>query len=513
MPPAAPVPPAEPPSAVPAAAATVPATSEIAPAVTSTQATTLTAAAEPQPRSYRLVLTARAAMRTELVSAFPVDRDGNELDTAPGLLFQGRVGALIHHGQDPRRARWMAEFEADVRGTPTSPDLEGAGLPYEQDATVELRRAYGRHALAPWLHLAAGAMTNHWGLGLVGNDGAHGWTPENARFADQVSGDRVARFATMIGPFPALGGVLVVGAADYVLGDDVLLDDNAVQAVGAVQVGVTAPVSGGLYVARRYQWTDMDYELDAWVVDAAFRAELPKRATGGLTVTLEGEGALITGETSLAPTMDYPVQDVLQLGGALRATVTGARYGGVLDVLFASGDQNLYDDTQHGFRPDPNYDMGLLLYRVVLAGQSGRGAGTAGDPELVGYPAQGVDRIPTRGSATNTVAVFPRAVYRPAERTVVYGGPLLAFAPVHLTDPFASRIEGSHNLNALGGEAGHMLGIELDVGVRHQLDLGPARLSLGLEAGALLPGDAFTDASGDAMAPVWGGRVLLQATR
>jgi hypothetical protein len=315
----------------------------------------------------------------------------------------------------------------------------------------------------------------------------------------------------VLGPYPALGGTLVVAGGDYVLGDDVLLDDRAVQGVAALQLGVTRKIGGGVYVARRHQWTDDGYTLDAWVIDSAFRAELAR--LGGATLSVEGEGVAVFGTTSLAPTMDHPTQDVMQLGGALRATVAGRALGGVLDLLFATGDRNAYDDTQHGFRPDPNYDLGLLLYRVVLAGQSGRGAGTAGDPMLVGYPAQGVDRIPTRGSATNTFAVFPRAVYRAAKDTVVYGGPLLAFAPVTVVDPFASRIGGSSNRNALGGAPGTMLGVEVDVGVRHQHTIGATRLSLGLEAGALIPGDAFADATGEPMDPVWGGRLLLQASR
>lgn len=456
------------------------------------------------------VVTGAIATRTEVVTAFPVDRDGNQLDTAPGLLFQGRFGALVHAGTDARRARWTAELEIDLRGSPTSPDVAGEGLPYDQDAALELRRAYGRYALAPRLHVAAGAMTNHWGLGLVANDGAHGWTPDNARFADQVSGDRVGRVATYVGPYRALGGTLVVLAGDYVLGDDVLLEDRALQAIGAVQLGLGAPIGGGVYVARRHQWTDDGYQLDAWVADVAARAE---RKQGATTIKLEIEGVVIAGDTTLAPSMDFPSQDLLQFGGAVRATVAGPRVGGTVDVLVATGDQNPYDDTQHGFRPDPNYDLGLLLYRVVLAGQSGRGAGTAGDPELVGYPAQGVNRIPTRGSATNTIAVFPRAVYHPDASTTIYGGPLLALAPVRLTDPFASRIAGSSSVNALGGRAGNLLGIEADVGVRHQRKLGGVDLAVGVEAGALFPGNAFTDADGETMSPVWGGRLLLQANR
>jgi len=447
------------------------------------------------------------------VSAFPVDRDGGTLETAPGLLFQARLGGVAHQGADPKLAVWMAELELDLRGSPTSPDLAGVGFPYERDVAFELRRAYLRYAFAPQFRVAAGAMTNHWGLGLVANDGAHGWTADSGRFADPVSGDRVGRVAAMFGPYRSLGGTMIIAAADYVLGDDVLLDDRAVQAIAAIQVGLGAPLGGGVYLARRHQWTDEGYTLDAWVVDGALRAE--KAGLGpdsDITVKLEAEGVVVAGDTSLAPTMDYPSQHLLQLGAALRTSVSGSTLGGVLDVLFASGDQNMYDDTQHGFRPDPNYDFGLLLYRVVLAGQSGRGAGTAGDPMLVGYAAQGVDRIPTRGSATNTLAVFPRAVYRPGSHTSIYGGPLFAFAPAPVTDPFASRI-ASTNVNALGGEPGRVLGIEVDAGIRHRFELRGISIALGLEAGALFPGNAFVNATGDRMSTVWGGRFLLQANR
>jgi hypothetical protein len=471
-------------------------------------AAALEATAATPVRARTIAMAADLATRTEVVSAFPVDRDGQELTTAPGLMLQARLGVRAHAGADPRRARWLAEAELDLRGAPIAAELEGAGLPYERGGAVELRKAYLRVSLAPTVHLMAGAMINQWGLGLVANDGARAWSADDARFADPVSGDRVGRVAAVIGPLAPLGGTTVLLGGDYVLGDDVLLDDRAVQGVAALQVGRDAKVGGGLYVARRHQWTDDDYTLDAWAVDATVRAE----RRGATTVKLEAEAALVIGETSLAPSMDHPVQDVLQVGAALRGTLRRGKVGAVVDVLFASGDQNPYDDTQHGFHPDPNFEVGLLLYRVVLAGHSGRGSGNAGDPGLVGHPAEGVDRIATRGSATNTLAVFPRAVYRPTASTTVYGGPLVALSPEPLVDPFASRI-GGDSLNALGGTAGRLLGVEADVGARHQRAIAGVAVTLGVEVGALFPGDAFTAADGDAMAPVYGGRFLLQAHR
>lgn len=483
-----------------------PPTSTTAAATTGAVAATVEADASPPTRT--VTVQGELATRTELVSAFPVDRDGNELSATPGVMLQGRLGVRAHAGADPRRARWLAEAEVDLRGVPVDDDVTGTGLPYERDATVELRKAYVRLSVAPVAHLMAGVMTNQWGLGLVANDGARTWSAEDARFADPVSGDRVVRAATALGPFAPLGGTTVLVGGDYVLGDDVLLDDRAVQAVTAVQVGRGRALGGGLYVARRHQWTDDDYTLDAWAIDGNVRYE----RQGALRLRLEAEAALVIGETSLAPSLDHPVQDLLQVGAAVRASASKGAVGGVLDVLFASGDQNPYDDTQHAFRPDPNHEVGLLLYRVVLAGQSGRGAGNAADPGLVGQPAEGVERIATRGSATNTLAVFPRAVYRPSATTTIYGGPLVALSSEPLVDPFASRI-GGDNLNALGGAAGRLLGVEADVGVRHVHTVAGVAVTVGLEAGALVPGAAFTAADGETMGPVYGGRLLVSAHR
>ena len=39
---------------------------------------------------------------------------------------------------------------------------------------------------------------------------------------------------------------------------------------------------------------------------------------------------------------------------------------------------------QNAFRMDPNFEVGLLLFRHVLAAQTGRAPVTAGDPTLVG---------------------------------------------------------------------------------------------------------------------------------
>ena len=228
-----------------------------------------------------------------------------------------------------------------------------------------------------------------------------------------------------------------------------------------------------------------------------------------LQLTVELESALIIGETDLGSSPEFPQKDVLQLGVALRAGLSAGSLGGVLDVLFASGDSNYDDGDQNNFKPDPNFEMGLLLYRQVLAGQTGRAPFTASDPELVGRPNEDLERFPTRGSATNTVALFPRAWWRPLAGLEVHGGPLVAFTPVSNADPLNSRVAGGVPRTALDGDPGGYLGTELDVGVRYQALLGGTLLMAGLEGGVLFPGSALAAADGSTLDPIYGGRFLL----
>jgi len=230
-----------------------------------------------------------------------------------------------------------------------------------------------------------------------------------------------------------------------------------------------------------------------------------------LRLGLEAEGAVIFGDTALAPSTDYPEHEVLQTAVAFRASLDAGAVGSVVDFLFASGDQNIDDDVQHAFKADPNYEMGLLLFRHVIAGHTARGAHTAGDPTLVGVPANDLDRIPTRGSATNTVAVFPRIRYRPVDGFEAYAGPLFAFAVMPLVDPFNTRMAGGEIRSAPNGPAGVYLGTELDFGLRYRMNIEGGEITIGGEVGTLRPGSALSKPDGNGMDAVHGGRFLLNA--
>jgi hypothetical protein len=459
-----------------------------------------------KPGGWRLEPEASVAGRVETASAVPVDQDGGELDGGPALAPELRIGAHLDSGDALGDFVVGAEYEHDLATGYLRPDpVAGEGMPEAEGVSTELRKASARVSFRRFLNLGGGVMTSHWGLGLVANDGAHGWTPGTARFSDPRSGDRDLRGWLALGLSEKLG-LVTLFAVSRVLGDDVLLPgDEATQLIGAVQVGRGKDHSGGLYLVRRNQDAESGRGFDATVVDVFAVSNLHLdwgRLAGGL------EAALVLGETTLAATREHMTSDLRQLGVAARAIVDAKRFGGALDLLFSTGDQNLYDGEQTTFKPDPNHDMGLLLFRRVLAAQTGRSVATAGDPEIAGMPPDDLERFPTRGSAAGTFAVFPRAMVRPLPELEVYGGPLLAWSSGGPIDPLGTTAAGGSPRNAFGGEAGGFLGAEVDLGARWHYRFRWFDFSAGLEAGVLFPGTALGDSTG----AIYGGRGLLRVS-
>lgn len=446
--------------------------------------------------------------RGEAVSAFPVDSAGNELGGA-SLLPQVRLGALVSTKGLLLPFHLQFEYEHDLlTGTAAGrPDVQGDLLPNDQPLDHELRKLLLRASLGTYLHLQGGVTTSHWGMGLLANDGSHTWTPGSAQFRDSRSGDRVIRGQLATGPITSLN-MIAAFAVDSVLGDDIgLPEDDAIQFIGAVKLGEGKRTNGGFYIVRRDQEATDGRTFGIWALDATAQTKI--KLQRNMLLTLEGEVAFIFGTTDLAGNREFPEQDIMQLGVAARATLDMGAWGGVLDFLYATGDRNFDDGKQNAFKADPNYEMGLLLFRQVLAGQSGRSVATAGDPDLVGVPNPGLERYPTRGSPSNTIAFFPKAFWRAFTDFEVYGGVLVALAEVEPADPLNTRIVGGQPRNALNGSPGRFLGTELDLGVRYQTLLDTTELMAGLEGGLLIPGSALAAQNDGSMDPVFGARLML----
>lgn len=464
-----------------------------------------------EPRGTLLQADFLLAGRAERATAFPVDRDGTRHNPGVTLAPMLRAGVRLDSGKLLAPFNVHGEYEHDLpTGFVAQQDgAEGQEMPGTQPIDHQLRKLYARVSLGPYLHVGGGFMTNQFGLGLLANDGAQStWTPGSARFADNRGGDRVLRGFLGTGPLTSLGITATV-AFDQVQGDDVMLEgDSALQAIGTASIGYGKPWGAGVFVVHRWQDTAAGERTEVTVVDLAARYA---HVLDSVSLSVEGELAVVAGSTTLAPTPEFPVHDVLQIGGALRAAARFRGAGGVLDILYASGDGNPDDSTQTAFRADPNYEMGLLLYRHVLAAQTGRAPITAGDLGLVGVPSPGLERVPTRGSPTNTLAVFPRAYVRPVDGLEVYGGPLLAWTAAPLNDPLNTRtLGGGVPRNALGGDPGDFLGVELDLGARYRMLFWGTELTVGVEGAGFLPGNAFVGADGTTMGGVFGGRALVQ---
>lgn len=463
-------------------------------------------------QTWRLRGAAQYRTRIEGFSTFPLDRYGTTLGTNFAFLPVVRAGVRLENIDTAQRPYTLQfDYEHDLvtgvgDGSPI--DRLGAELPFGRKTHAELRRLFLRASVpAAFLVVGGGYTMSHWGLGLLANDGDHGWTKSNAYFGDPRSGDRVLR--ATVGTTPLTKANLVFRLAfDEVQGDDPLLrGDEAQQYIGSVLAGYGLRHSAGLYVVYRTQDARIGRGLDVVVYDAFARTSRDLGPFGEFTIS--GELAVINGRTTLGPTVDFPKHDILQIGATVQARLDNGTHGFALDFLFASGDENFDDKDQNAFKVDPNYEFGLLLYRVVTAAHTGRTVVTAADPTLVGRPVPDLERIPTRGGATNTVAVFPRVWWQVAEPMVVYGGPLLAWSDVDNADAFNTRLFGGEPHNALGGRPGRFYGTELDLGWRYFRTLRGFEFQLGAEGAVLFPGDAFRRLDGSTMDEVFLGRVLL----
>lgn len=448
--------------------------------------------------------------RGEDVDGFLVDRYRTLYDPSGSIDVQARVGLRFNTRRAILPLNIALEYEHDVISGPVvgEPALAGEGLPTSEEMKHQLRKAYGRISLGYFAHLVGGFMTSHWGLGLVANDGDHGWAPGSGLFADPRGGDRVLRLMLASGPVTRLGLQVAVGF-DWVQKDDAMLEgDSARQVVGSFTIGAGLRHTLGFYGVYRQQESESGRELDVAVVD--LYASTRHRLRRGVELSVELESALIVGSTTLGAALDFRRRDILQLGLALRSKLDLGLAGITFDLLYASGDQSLDDSQQNNFKADPNFELGLLTFRYLYAAQTGRAVAVASDPTLSGRPVADLDRFPTRGAATNTVALFPRVWWRPLRGLELYGGPLFAFAAAPVADALASREAGGAPRNAFASESGGYLGTELDVGARFRMLLGGTELTIGGEAGLLLPGSAFQLPGGQRLDAISGGRGLLR---
>jgi hypothetical protein len=350
----------------------------------------------------------------------------------------------------------------------------------------------------------------------VANDGAEDAAPGD--FGEARGGDRVVRALVVGRPLFALGGLFRALepslAVDLVVRDETVdfwRGDRAGQGVIALRLAVDEERYIGAYAVLRSQRQagggDFPRTAEVLVLDLAGRWSWV-HAPSGVQIRAGAEAAWITGPSTLARTDTAPRQRIGQLGAAAKAGARAGTWEALLDLGYASGDQDPYDGLLQGFRFDADFHAGIVLYDELLGWHTARGVARASDPLLSGVPPEGIDLHSSRGAVFASAYAYPRLRWIARPWLDVYGGPLLAVATSALVDPFNTRLAGGTPRNALDGEPGAYLGTELDLGAQARLE--PARgfvLSLTAEAGYLLPGTAFVDAAGNRLAPIAAARV------
>lgn len=403
---------------------------------------------------------------------------------------------------------------------------------YDGFKNVQLRWLYAEAKL-PIGIVRVGQQPNHWGLGILANDGNHPTLFGDYRYG--AISERIL-FATRPG---GEGSDFVIALA----GDLVFRDQNAKLTRGdqAFQ-GVLAAYwehgqnQVGLFSTLRRQRTDRqsgDFSpytdaIDAAAVDlfAKFAAPVPGHDA---FVFGAAEGAAIFGTTNAIRTQDQARDEekttLRSYGGAAifgiahrahgcdtcKVHTPGGKgiYGDLVaqvELGYASGDADPYDGTQKRFVFDGNHRIGLVLFDEVLRFQTARAATAARDPLLSNgeRPTPGSDRIASNGGIFGATYVNPTFVYRPHPSLDLKAGMVLAQSTADVVDPYRTATSGSYVNSRGGNPRAKDFGLELDAGVewRKPLDYGMT-LSLGMQAGILFPGDALADALGARLKTPW----------
>jgi hypothetical protein len=407
--------------------------------------------------------------------------------------------------------------------------------------------------------LRVGRQGSDWGLGMVVNNG-NGFRND---WGDCYYGDNVDRVLFGTKPYsifqylvskekPAKDPVTLAFAYDWHVARDstlklapdkwvlprastganqiVLYDtpenDQAHQYVGAIQVdttdyGNTAPFKGGFYAARRY----MEHQdvlvpqnnkppeefLQVWVFDLYGSLTLKPENLQGWQFFLEGEIAGITGETNFLvsrivaePGNPFPVSTVTQLGWLLRGGVKYKKWFSMdlLNLGYASGDSNPFDDQVRNFKFHPDYNVGMILFEDLLANMSDASAFNATTVFDEGGPVRtlGTDLIPNNGSVTNAFYVNPVLRAYPVEHLEAMLGLLWARTATNFVDPSIDFLYGGAwgQFNPLGASSSnHEYGWEIDFGVQYTFDWTYLDLVLGVQYGHFFPGNVFQDFQGN----------------
>ncbi len=347
-------------------------------------------------------------------------------------------------------------------------------------------------------------------LALNDGDGRHN------RFGFSNRGNSVDRILFATKPLEAFkpknerdktesnGGFLIF-AYDRVVGDapQVLQDDvhQWVSAVRWLAPKVTRQLKDvEVRAFHAYRW-DSRNETRINAVGGRVSARFADLYAGLDTVAILGKTKEVSEALRVITNDPASSQAVRQFG--LRGVVRYDRpkFSLYFETDYASGDADPQVGTpltQMNFAPDSN--VGLLMFKHVLAYQTGRVAAAATELlKSLKAPTIPVESVATNGAFTNAFAIFPQIDVRPIDNLLIRGGVLVAWAPAPVIDPIFSQqrrdgVKIDDDLqNFVGGKPANFYGTELAGRVQYRMY---DHFAFDLEGAVVFPGDALKDADG-----------------
>jgi hypothetical protein len=394
-----------------------------------------------------------------------------------------------------------------------------------------LREAYLQVATPVGL-FRAGQMTSQYGLGIIGNAGRD----DDERFGIRRYGDIVDRFLILLKPFRPLTGPGAWGDYFTIMGsgDLVFRDENAVWQDGdrAYQGNsglfwMHPEYTNGVVFTYRNQEDDDGDSLRAYVVNVNGHnrfvfSTMPARDVEDedgiepdLSCSFDYEMVWLMGHTDRMQQLGSEDGLDLQSFGAVGRVGFDVASIGLeteVEIGYASGDHNSYDDESHAFFFDPDYNVGLIFFEEMWPLISARAAEISSDPGNLAVPPKGLDLVPSQGRATNTFYLLPnlRWTWNPSfpvlRKVQLLAGGLVLFSPAGPAHSYYTFRNGGTAANHLGGAVeSSYLGTEFLAGLR--IEVWPWKEHLGLafkvDESYFLPGKALAAPGGSIPDGVW----------